>query len=443
MNNEAGPVVGTDNPTDENAFLNRISHLVEHQAQTSEVSEFPPLKSAKLFRRLRGDEKRKHTKLITKIVKYINDRGTRSGVKVYRTQLADQLEECTRAHQEYIGAEDYDARDDPDGENYMRDIEQRTSNLYVAIDEYIKTRSRGTNSISSSVESSASRRPTNHEEEGVQNPLNRTDNTKQQEPLLSNFNQQFMEFLAPIRNTAGRDTSDIGASASAVVPDGTQQPIPNNNASWLTINNCYTQLVEERQRHRETEAALLKAKEQQIRNQAESERLARELQQVEQTKLDLHKMRTAMEEDRLQRELSYQHYRDGLEQDRRRLTQANEIMLKNLDDKLRRFEEINHASSVAAENAKADTIKSSYTGAIPKQLQFRTVQLREEHDLDDFDADTACRAGKQSCNRAHSSQPDGGSNFSSGKPLQPSESDDSCGRADRGTQKRSNTSENN
>ena len=74
MNNEAGPVVGTDNPTDENAFLNRISHLVEHQAQTSEVSEFPPLKSAKLFRRLRGDEKRKHTKLITKIVKYINDR---------------------------------------------------------------------------------------------------------------------------------------------------------------------------------------------------------------------------------------------------------------------------------------------------------------------------------------------------------------------------------
>ena len=83
-----------------------------------------------------------------------------------------------------------------------------------------------------------------------------------------------MEFLAPIRNTAGRDTSDIGTSASAVEPDGTQQPIPNNNASWLTINNCYTQLVEERQRQRETEAALLKAKEQQIRNQAESERLA-------------------------------------------------------------------------------------------------------------------------------------------------------------------------
>ena len=151
MNNEAGPVIGTDNPTDENAFLNRLPHLVEHQAQTSEVSKFPPLKSAKFFRRLRGDEKCKYTKLITKIVKYINDQGTRSGVKVYRTQLVDQLEECSRAHQEYIGAEDYDDRDDPDGENYIRNIEQRTSNLYVAIDEYIKTRSRGTNSISSSV----------------------------------------------------------------------------------------------------------------------------------------------------------------------------------------------------------------------------------------------------------------------------------------------------
>ena len=279
-------------------------------------------------------------------------------MKVYRTQLAEQLEECTRAHQEYIGAEDYDARDDPDGENYIRDIEQRTSNLYVAIDEYIKTRSRGTNSISSSVESSALRRPINYGEEGVHNPLNPADNTKQQEPLLSNFNQQFMEFLAPIRNIAGRDTSDIGASASAVVPDGTQQPIlNNNNASWLTINKCYTQLVEERQRHRETEAALLKAKKQQIRNQAESERLARELQQVEKTKLDLHKMRTAMKEDRLQREQSYQNDRDGLEQDRRRLTQTNKIMLKNLDEKLRRFEEISHASSAAAENAKANTMK--------------------------------------------------------------------------------------
>ena len=45
-------------------------------------------------------------------------------------------------------------------------------------------------------------------------------------------------------------------------------------------------------------------------------------------------------------------------------------MLKNLDEKLRRFEEISHASSVVAENAKADTMKSFYTGAFSKQLQF-------------------------------------------------------------------------
>lgn len=89
---DAGAEGPAENPRD----------LAEQTCQTSRTSDFPPLNSVQFYKVGRGNEKRRHTNLLKKIVAHVNDGGVRSRVKVYRENLTEQLEECTRAHENYV-----------------------------------------------------------------------------------------------------------------------------------------------------------------------------------------------------------------------------------------------------------------------------------------------------------------------------------------------------
>jgi len=88
--------------------------------QSSDNSDSPPLVSAKQLKRERTVEKARHTKLITKINQHIAGLGSKRELAVHRASLADQLEECTAAHERYIKAPDFNAKKKEDPNDWIR-----------------------------------------------------------------------------------------------------------------------------------------------------------------------------------------------------------------------------------------------------------------------------------------------------------------------------------
>ncbi len=120
-------------------------------------------------------------------------------------------------------------------------------------------------------------------------------------------------------------------------------------------------------------------------------------------------------------------FRSSFEKDRHAQRQAHDKIMKELQEKMRRVEEMSQVSRDAIEYT--NRVKS--TGAVPKQLKFQ--QQPEEYALDDYEVlVTQSRAGQESCTRPHLPQSGNGATFSSVRSSWFSESDDdNHGRSDR------------
>ncbi|EFX65206.1 hypothetical protein DAPPUDRAFT_117461 [Daphnia pulex] len=66
--------------------------------QTDVTDEFPPLFQDRANKQVRSNEKNRHTKLITGIEKHMAELGSRTELNFMRKNLANQLEDCIRAH---------------------------------------------------------------------------------------------------------------------------------------------------------------------------------------------------------------------------------------------------------------------------------------------------------------------------------------------------------
>ncbi|KAI9556067.1 hypothetical protein GHT06_018634 [Daphnia sinensis] len=116
---------------------------------TDDMDEFPPLFLNRANKQIRTNEKTRHTRLINRIKKHMAELGSRTELNFMRRNLANQLEECIRAHKIYQSSPTQ--RQNPEHE-WVAKLEQATTKYYGRIDNYIRTAPRAP-STSSSIQS--------------------------------------------------------------------------------------------------------------------------------------------------------------------------------------------------------------------------------------------------------------------------------------------------
>ena len=229
------------NPTD----------LTEQICQTSLANtEFPPLNSIQYLKVERGNEKRRHTNLLKKIVACIQDRGARSRIKVYRENLTEQLVECGKAHDKFVNHPDYDPDTDAVKDQYIKDIEKEATRGYSMIDLYLSTTKSQSSVLSSTQRSILS------------------------QPIL----QQFLEHQQP------NQESSIGPSASAVVhlATGQQTESNDNDEAWLyTLEKTHDNLRKEMLQQRKKVSEIYDLKMIKLQTQQDSEQLKKQVDNLE------------------------------------------------------------------------------------------------------------------------------------------------------------------
>lgn len=104
--------------------------------QTDETDEFPPLFLDRANKQIRTNEKTRHTRLINRIERHMAELGSRTELNFMRRNLANQLEECIRAHNIYQSSPTQ--RQNPEHE-WVAKLEQVTTECYGRIDNYIRT----------------------------------------------------------------------------------------------------------------------------------------------------------------------------------------------------------------------------------------------------------------------------------------------------------------
>lgn len=104
--------------------------------QTDHTDEFPALFQDCANKEIRNNEKARHTRLLTKIEKYMTELGSRTELNYTRRGLANQLEERIRAHNIYQSSPTQS--ENPDNE-WVANLEQVTTEWYGRIDNYIRT----------------------------------------------------------------------------------------------------------------------------------------------------------------------------------------------------------------------------------------------------------------------------------------------------------------
>jgi hypothetical protein len=102
--------------------------------QTEYTEEFPPLFQDQSNKQLRTNEKGRLTKLLTRINRHMTERGSRTELKYMRRDLANQLEECIRAHNIFRSSNTQRAI--PEGD-WVDKLERVTTECYARIDKYI------------------------------------------------------------------------------------------------------------------------------------------------------------------------------------------------------------------------------------------------------------------------------------------------------------------
>ena len=112
--------------------------------------------------------------------------------------LADQLEYCISAHNRYVTAYDFIPDPNVDPDNYIKEIEFSTRNMYEVIDKYIRT-SRSRASAESSIMEKA--------------PSVRSEVTS----LVPKT-----PHVPPDQRTMEQEQSEVGTSASAMRPNPNQ-----------------------------------------------------------------------------------------------------------------------------------------------------------------------------------------------------------------------------
>ncbi len=126
-----------------------LSHNADHRTEHNE--DLPPLSEARTRKQLRSNEKRRLTNLTKRIEKHMAEGGSRIEVKFLRKELANQLEECTRAHNLYRQSNDLEHEP---SEDWIIQLENVTATWYGRIDEYIRTVNRPPSAVPSITTSS-------------------------------------------------------------------------------------------------------------------------------------------------------------------------------------------------------------------------------------------------------------------------------------------------
>jgi hypothetical protein len=114
--------------------------------QTDVTDDFPPLFQDRANKQVRSNEKSRHTKLITGIEKHRSELGSRTELKFMRKNLANQLEECIRAHNIFWSSSTQRLIPVND---WVTNLEQVTTACYARIDDYIRNVPRAPSTASS------------------------------------------------------------------------------------------------------------------------------------------------------------------------------------------------------------------------------------------------------------------------------------------------------
>ncbi|XP_032799123.2 uncharacterized protein LOC116936009 [Daphnia magna] len=127
-----------------------LSRNADNQTEPNE--DFSPLFEARTRKQLRAIEKRRLTNLTKRIENHMVESGSRTEVQFLRKELANQLEECTRAHNLYRQSNDLDEEPSDD---WIIQLKNVTATWYGRIDEYIRTVNRPPSTAPSIPSSSA------------------------------------------------------------------------------------------------------------------------------------------------------------------------------------------------------------------------------------------------------------------------------------------------
>lgn len=96
---------------------------------------------------LRTSEKARHTKLMTRIMNHMEERGSRKVLKVYRNQLAEILHECTKLNSLYNQA--LPSEDNTGEDVWQTEVDTRTNECFALIEAHLESRIDETSTTSS------------------------------------------------------------------------------------------------------------------------------------------------------------------------------------------------------------------------------------------------------------------------------------------------------
>lgn len=128
------------------------------------------------LKRLRTSEKARHTKLMTRIMNHMEERGSRKVFKVYRNQLAEILHECTKLNSLYNQA--LTGEDNTSDEVWQTEVDTRTNEFFTLIEAHLESRiaeASTTSSISTPDKNPTPPTPAEKETEPKQTELNNGD----------------------------------------------------------------------------------------------------------------------------------------------------------------------------------------------------------------------------------------------------------------------------
>ncbi|KAI9560456.1 hypothetical protein GHT06_014476 [Daphnia sinensis] len=112
--------------------------------QTEHNEEFPSLFEERTRKQARTYGKKRFTLLVKRIENHMNEGNSRTELKFLRKELANQLEECTRAHNIYCSSKDLT---ETPSEAWIIQLQNITATMYGRIDEYIRTINRPPSAI--------------------------------------------------------------------------------------------------------------------------------------------------------------------------------------------------------------------------------------------------------------------------------------------------------
>jgi hypothetical protein len=108
-------------------------------AQTDYTEQYPPLNDPRALKQARTTEKARATRLANKIVKHVQDKGSRTELKYLRTDFSTLIDDCFLIQEQYC---DSKGEEDERDKQWTEELDQNSKRIFQIIEEYLTRSSR-------------------------------------------------------------------------------------------------------------------------------------------------------------------------------------------------------------------------------------------------------------------------------------------------------------